>query len=181
MFPLHIEQAINTYNEIGQDNHITHAVTTIAKRENVSIPRARKIYEDICEKIGNKNTQDVYAVLGLANRKPVVIPKDKENQNQLDKILKTVRTIKAQHEHDAIQIEYIIYIMASFHPEPLLRKFANTKLKEITEYLDTMLPGEDIGKLWKSRPSSDVLFISQMFYELAQTFEKAASNRTDAS
>ena len=67
LIPKGIDEAINFYNEIGQDNHIAYITNTIANREGISLQDALKMYEAICEKIGNKDTQAVYAVLRLAD------------------------------------------------------------------------------------------------------------------
>ena len=66
-FPKNIDQAISFYNGACKDNHTVYVVTTIAKRENISLQDALEIYEAICEKIGSKNTQNVYAILSIAD------------------------------------------------------------------------------------------------------------------
>ena len=66
-FSKNIDQAISLYNSDYKDNHTVYVVTTIAKRENISLQDALEIYEAICEKIGSKNTQNVYAILSIAD------------------------------------------------------------------------------------------------------------------
>jgi hypothetical protein len=104
-----------------------------------------------------------------------------EQPTDIKEILKTVRSIREYQDFLAEQIEYTQCILAAFHPDPALRKFANARLKEVVEFLDPKIYDERFQGKKTDYPSSDTLFISQMFYELAQTFEKAAPNRTPES
>lgn len=67
IIPTDIDEAISSYHELGESNHVVYVIIAIAKRENVSIPDAHKLYKAIYEKIGNQSIQDVYAVLSIAD------------------------------------------------------------------------------------------------------------------
>ena len=90
------------------------------------------------------------------NRKPQGV------EEPLAAVLGTAKSIKGKCAYLTDQVEHIQYIIAAFHPDPVLRKFANAQLKEAVEFLDPKLYDERFQGTRTAYPSSDTLFIAEV-------------------
>jgi len=99
--------------------------------------------------------------------------KTKRPEPSLRDIEIDIRFIQKNIGYISTQLEYIIFTIASFHPDPTFRKYAQFKLKEVLDDIKLNPADRKHPEGPDYELSPDMLFLAQMFRELAIKLEKA--------